>query len=213
MRNQSDQAGWEQDRPTALHEGYTDLMSGQIASVVTYLEMRQSPTGLRPRDSRDLTLRRVEKPDLNWYRDLFRSIGANWLWFSRLKMDDSQLRSILWDPLVLVYALEHEGKESGLLELDCRQPPEIEITFLGVTEELIGKGAGRFLLEQALTIGWSRKPERITVHTCSLDHPNALFFYLRAGFAAYKRAIEVSEDPRLTGVLPRSVAPNVPIIV
>jgi hypothetical protein len=50
------------------------------------------------------------------------------------------------------------------------------------------------------------------VHTCTLDHPDALAFYLRSGFHAYARRVEVADDPRLTGLIPRAVAAHVPII-
>ena len=53
---------------------------------------------------------------------------------------------------------------------------------------------------------------RVWVHTCTLDHPRALSFYLQAGFVAYERAVEVADDPRLTGEAPRTAAPHVPVI-
>ena len=52
----------------------------------------------------------------------------------------------------------------------------------------------------------------MTVHTCSLDHPAALPSYLRAGFVARGRAFESFPDPRLTGLLPRDVAPQLPLV-
>jgi hypothetical protein len=55
--------------------------------------------------------------------------------------------------------------------------------------------------------------ERVQVHTCSLDHPAALPAYLRAGFVAQRRAFESFPDPRLAGLLPRDVAPQIPLIV
>jgi hypothetical protein len=58
-----------------------------------------------------------------------------------------------------------------------------------------------------------REPiRRLFLHTCSLDHPAALPFYVRAGFVAYRRAIEVADDPRLYGALPLTAAPQIPII-
>jgi hypothetical protein len=51
---------------------------------------------------------------------------------------------------------------------------------------------------------------RLWVHTCSLDHPRALGFYLRSGFKPYKRAVEIADDPRLKGYLPLAAAPQMP---
>jgi hypothetical protein len=53
---------------------------------------------------------------------------------------------------------------------------------------------------------------RFWVHTCSLDHPAALNFYRRAGFVPYQRAVEVFDDPRVTGLLPPDSAPQIPLI-
>jgi hypothetical protein len=50
------------------------------------------------------------------------------------------------------------------------------------------------------------------VHTCNLDHPGALAFYVRTGFKPYQRQIEIADDPRLAGVLSRSAAPHVPVL-
>jgi GNAT superfamily N-acetyltransferase len=127
-------------------------------------------------------------------------------------MDDETLRHIVHDPAVDVFSLQTEGKDRGILELDRREMPDIELAFIGVIPDLIGKGAGRFLLAHALDIAWSHKPKRVHVHTCTIDHPHALGFYQRAGFVPYKRAIEIADDPRLDGTLPLDGAPQCPLI-
>ena len=194
-----------------LSDGYTEVPPGKLAAVVTYLQMLQPPARSDPA-SNDFELRRISSPDLAWYRSLFRKIGENWLWFSRLHMSDAELLAILGDPAVDVFVLTHAGIESGFLELDRRQFPDIELAFFGVVPELIGKGAGRFLIAQAIDIAWAHQPNRFWVHTCTLDHPRAVEFYMKSGFVPYKRSIEIADDPRLTGQLPRSAAPQVPLI-
>jgi hypothetical protein len=67
-------------------------------------------------------------------------------------------------------------------------------------------------MDAALRHAWRHQPSRVFLHTCTLDHPRALAFYLRNGFTAYKRAIEVAPDPRLTGDAPAHAAPHVPVI-
>jgi GNAT superfamily N-acetyltransferase len=99
-----------------------------------------------------------------------------------------------------------------LLEFDRRNFPDIELSFFGVTQELIGKGAGRTLLTHCLPLAWERKPQRVWLHTCTSDHPAALGFYMKFGFVPYKRAVEIDDDPRVTGEIPRSAAPHVPIV-
>lgn len=192
--------------------GYYDLPPGKIASLVTYLEMTEPPPPPSPSDSAGFALRRVERPDLAWYRDLFRRIGTDWLWFGRLVMTDDEVRAIIGHAEVEVYALSRGGRDEGLLELDCRLPPDIELAYFGVTPELTGQGAGRWLMQHALELAWRHRPRRFWVHTCTLDHPGALPFYIRSGFRPYRRAVEVADDPRLIGLAPRGSASWLPLI-
>ena len=192
--------------------GYYDLPDGKIASVVTYLEMTEPPPARPLPDVPGLALRRVEDPDLAWYRDLFRRIGTDWLWFGRLVMSDAEVRAILGHPAVDIYTLTINGRDEGLLELDRREPPDIELAYFGVTPALTGQGAGRWLMHRALDLAWRHRPRRFWVHTCTLDHPGALPFYVRSGFRPYRRAVEVADDPRLIGLAPRDSAAWLPLI-
>ena len=194
-----------------LPDGYSDVPAGKIAAVVTHLEMTELPA--LPSDPQGAwTLRRVETPALDWYRDLYRRVGKEWLWFSRMQMKDAELAAIVQAPLVEVYALEHDGSDEGLLELDFREAGQCEIGFFGVTAKLIGSGAGRWLMNRALELSWSRPIARLWVHTCTFDHPSALGFYQRAGFRPFRRQVEVADDPRLDGRARRDAARHVPVI-
>ena len=183
----------------------------ELAAVVTYLEMRQRPEPLVPPST--LSLRRIEQPVPDAYRRLFRRVGARWLWFSRLLLDDAALSAVLADPAVEVHAVvDPSGDQCGLLELDFRQEGECELAFVGLVPELAGQGHGRWLLTEALRLAWRDGIARVHVHTCSLDHPAALTAYRRAGFIPYRRAVERFADPRLIGALPRDCAPQVPLL-
>lgn len=196
----------------ALPTGYSAVPSGMLANVVTCLEMRQRP---KPRPAKPLeqplTLERIEKPDLADYRALFRAVGEDWLWFSRLAMPDEQLKAILHHPDVEVHVLTAGKRRLGLLELDFRQKGECELAFFGLVAEAIGQGAGRFLMDQAVAKAWAKPIERFWVHTCTFDHPGALGFYRRSGFVPFAFEVEVCADPRLSGHLPRQAAGHVPL--
>ena len=194
-----------------LPDGYSDVPAGKIAAVVTHLEMIERPA-LRPDPEGAWTLRRVSAPDLDWFRDLYRRVGEEYLWFSRLQMADAELAAIIRSPMVDVYALVHEERDEGLLELDCRDAGQCELAFFGVTADLIGGGAGRWLMNRALELAWARQVARVWVHTCTSDHPSALAFYQRSGFRPFRRQIEIADDPRLDGSAPRSAAKHVPIV-
>jgi GNAT superfamily N-acetyltransferase len=191
---------------------YQDVPAGKIAAVVTSLQMFEPPAPRSERSDLALTLERVQNPRLAWFRDLFRSVGENWIWFSRLAMTDAELAAIIHDPLVEVYVLKSGGTEAGLLELDFRVADECELSFFGLTASFIGTGAGRFLMNRAIARAWSRPIARLWVHTCTFDHPDALAFYLRSGFHPFRLQIELADDPRLTGLAPRTAAPHVPLI-
>lgn len=195
-----------------LPDGYIDVPAGKQAAVVTCLEMLARPEPRRERAAENWSLRRVENPDLEWYRALYRRVGQDWLWFSRLCMSDETLADILAAPGVEVYAFEVDGQPEGLLELDFRVKGECELAFFGLTATAQGTGAGRWLMNRALDRAWSQPIRRLWVHTCTFDHPDAVAFYRRSGFVAYKQQIEIADDPRLTGAMPRDAAPRFPVI-
>lgn len=193
-------------------DGYTPLPRGKIAAVVTLLEMTAPPAPMAERGTDGLTLEPARAPDVNWYRALFRRVGEEWLWFSRLALSDAALNAILEDPDVLVLVLKKDGTEVGFIELDARVPGEIELAFVGLVPDMVGSGAGRFMMNRALALAWARRPRRVHVHTCTHDRQGAVGFYLKAGFRPYASAVEVVDDPRLAGLLAREAAPHVPIV-
>lgn len=195
-----------------LDNGLYDVPPGKLATVVTHLEMR-APATLRPCVTPDgVTLKRFSAPDVAWYRDLYNRVGAqDWLWFSRLKLSDKAMAAVICDPQVAVYALMRDGQAEGLLELDFRQSGACELAYFGVTKTLIGTTASRFAMNEAITLAWAQPIQRFHVHTCTLDHPAALPFYIRSGFTPIRQQIEIEDDPRVTGSFPRDAGPHVPI--
>ena len=194
-----------------IPDGYTDLAPGKIASLVTYLEMLACPR-LADVSAIEMQLRQVRNAELDWYRALYRRVGAPWLWFSRLEMSDEQLAAVLHRSTTELFVCEHDGSEIGLAELDRSHSSGVEITSFALVPEAIGKGLGRPFMTQLLNRAWSNSATRVWLHTCTLDGPAALSFYIKCGFRPYKRAIEVADDPRLRGILPENAAPQVPII-
>ena len=187
------------------------LAPGELAAVVTYLEMRSPVAPEVPPSPLRLDHREKIGPDA--YRALFRAVGAPWLWFSRLLLGDDELAAILHDPAVALFAIvAPDGAEVGMLELDFRRPGECELAFLGLVPALAGQGHGRWLLAEAVARAWRPRIGRVHVHTCTLDHGAALAAYRRAGFTPCGRAVERFADPRLAGILAADCAPQVPLL-
>ena len=196
-----------------LRDGLYDVADGKIVAVVTYLEMLEKPPARPVPDLPDLSLHRFTAAGEHaLYRALFDRVGAPWLWFSRAAWSEREIAAVLTHPEIEIYALMRSGEPLGLLELDRRRMPEIELTFFGLATDLVGSGAGRWLMDRAIALAFAHAPSRFWVHTCTLDHPAALAFYQRSGFRPYKRAVEIASDPRLAGQLAPHHAPHHPVI-
>ena len=195
-----------------LKDGYHDLPDGKIAAIVTSLEMTVPPT-LRPEvESPSWTLHRLSAPTIEEYLALYRAVGTDWLWFTRLVTPPDLLRIDLDDPGVEVYRLETTDGDLGMLELDFREPETCELVYFGVTGGLIGGGAARWMMNRAIQRAWSQPIRRFWVHTCTLDHQGAPQFYVRSGFRPFRRQLEIADDPRLGGLAPADSAGHVPVI-
>ncbi len=195
-----------------LTSGTYDIAPGKVAMVVTHLEMTEQAKQRPVPEPEGVKLEQVGAT-LDWYRDIYRRVGGlEWLWFARIGMSDEKLSDILRDPRVEIFALIKDGVAEGLLELDYRIDGECELAYFGVTSVLLGSGAGRYLMNTAIRLAWEKPINRFHVHTCTLDHPEALGFYRRSGFTPYRQQIEIEDDPRLAGNLPMDAGRRVPII-
>jgi GNAT superfamily N-acetyltransferase len=195
-----------------LPNGYYDLPPGKLANVVTCLEMKSNPHAEPQALPAGFSLHRFDAEDLASFRTLFSKVGENLMWFSRAIMSDEKLKSILNDDDIESFGLFKDEMAMGILELDFRETPNCELSFFGLVPEAVGSGIGRALMNVAIAKAWSKPINRFWVHTCHFDHPNAMQFYQRSGFKAYKLMVEVHDDPRLQGKLPKSASPHVALI-
>ena len=160
-------------------------------TVVTYLEMTAAPDRALARAPSPLVeVRRAGRPTVSFYRYLYDTVGGPWTWVSRRQLDDAALEAEIRDPAVEVQVLWVDGVPAGYIELDFRQPTNVEVLYFGLIPDFIGQALGRFLLDWGIARAWSRHPRRLWVHTCDLDHPQALGLYQRAGFRPYDRQVE-----------------------
>jgi len=188
------------------------VADGELATIVTTLELTQRPP-LRPLPASRLRLVRWARPKPDKYRALFRRVGARWLWYSRLVIDEAALTAIIHDPAVQVFAaVDASGIEVGMVELDFRHGGDCTISYFALIPELAGQRLGRWLMAETLARAWLPGVTRVALNTCTLDHPSALNFYRAQGFVAVRRTIETFPDPRDLGLLPADAAPQAPFL-
>lgn len=193
-----------------LGEGFHNVRAGDLACVVTALEMREPPADLRrltPEDDVPIQLVRWKDCSPEKYRVLYKRVGGPWLWWARLVKTDAELVEILSDPRVQLYAVVDRARvEIGIVELDFRVEGECEIVFFGLIPGATGKGLGKWLMRKALGMAWIKGISRVWLHSCTTDDPRAVPFYMSRGFVPFARFVEVYRDPRLCGLYPEDAA-------
>jgi GNAT superfamily N-acetyltransferase len=164
---------------------------------VTYLEMTTRPAASSPPTPPvPYRIERVDNPSVPFYRFLYNTVGAPWLWHERRRTDDTTLASILADERLWLHVIYAEGEPAGYAELDERRTHEVQLAYFGIVPKYIGHRLGPALLRHATDDAWTRNPRRVWVHTCSLDHPKALPCYQQAGFTIYDKVVRRIRDPR-----------------
>lgn len=170
---------------------------GTLRVTITYLQMTRQPTGTPRRPPlKDLAVFRIKRPSLPFYRFLYNEVGKPWLWYERRAMADTDLKTILSNEKVHVYALYRGGEPAGYVELDYRQDNEVELAYFGLLPWHIGNGIGPWFLDWAVSTAWNDRPSRLIVNTCNLDHPKAIIVYQQAGFRPYRQDAVTIRDPR-----------------
>jgi GNAT superfamily N-acetyltransferase len=177
-----------------------------LDDTITYLEMHQRPQLPRVHPPLGkLALMQAEACTVSFYRYLYETVGTPWLWYERRLIDDAALAAVIHKPTTEIFVLYVGGVPAGYFELDTAAARDTELCYFGLVPEFIGRGFGPFLLQAAIDRAWERPIGRLWVHTRSFDHPKALGHYQRAGFTVYARRQLRFEDPRLRGILPRSL--------
>ncbi len=167
----------------------------QVPVRTWYLEMTAPPTEPAPPWLPEERIVRAIRPTVAFYRFLYNQVGAGHAWYDRVLMADDELSDILHDERVEVHVLWVGGVPAGYCELDGRKGGEVELAYFGILPEYRGRGYAPRLLQWAVCQAWSRKPERVWVHTCEFDAKAALPMYLRAGFIQYDDRIESQRVP------------------
>ena len=168
----------------------------RIPMVVTFLEMKAKPSALPPPQPKGkIAILKADNPPVHFYRYLYDTIGDRYFWVDRRKISHDRLAEIIHAPTNYLYVLYTDGNPAGMAELDLRKAGYCNISYFGLMPEAIGRRLGFFFLYHTCINGWLHPIQRLTINTCTLDHPRALPLYQRMGFTPYDRQERFVELP------------------
>ena len=141
--------------------------------------------GTKPSGDYSLNLMRPINFQLNKF--FYKNIGKKHNWVDRLIWTEKQWEEYTTNKNVKTYVLKIKEDIAGYFELISHPDQnEVEIAYLGLLEEYHNKKLGSYLLSSAIRNSFIENPKRVWVHTCSLDHKNALNNYLSRGMKIFK---------------------------
>ena len=130
----------------------------------------------------------IEPSDFQLNKFFYKNIGKSHHWVDRLVWGEKQWLDYVSDKKVKTYVLKDKDELAGYFELILHTDKnEVEIAYLGLLEEYQNQKLGSYLLSSAIKNSFLNKPKRVWVHTCSLDHKNALNNYISRGMKVFKK--------------------------
>ena len=156
-----------------------------------YLEinsLQDLKEGNKPSEYYSLTI--IDPIDFQLNKFFYKSIGKNHKWVDRLSWSEQKWINYVSLENVRTYVLKFKDDLVGFFELIFHSDKnEIEIAYFGILEEYQNKKLGSYLLSEAIKKSFQRNVNRVWVHTCSLDHKNALKNYISRGMKIFKTEI------------------------
>ena len=130
----------------------------------------------------------VESADFQLNKFFYKNVGKKYNWVDRLVWSEKKWIEYVSNPKIKTYVLKREQDLAGYFELIFHQDKnEVEIAYLGLLEEYLNQKLGSYLLSSAIKNSFKSNPKRVWVHTCSLDHKNALANYISRGMKIFKK--------------------------
>lgn len=143
-------------------------------------------------DFPDIAITRARKPLPELYRQCYRAVGEAFHWRDRWDWTDAEILKHLSDPAIHLFVATRTNRTNhadlaGWYELRrVTDDDSVEIAYFGIVSAEFGRGLGKHLLSSAVRDAWALSPKRVWLHTCTLDHPNALPNYVARGFTPYR---------------------------
>ncbi len=135
----------------------------------------------------DYVVELIKPKDFQLNKFFYKNIGKNCQWVDRLVWTNLDWSKYISEEKLFTYILKNKDEIAGYFELLFnKDKKEAEIVYFGILDEYFGKKLGGYLLSEAIKISFALGSQRIWVHTCSLDHKNALTNYLSRGMKIFK---------------------------
>ena len=152
----------------------------EINSITDLKDSKNSPEGY--------VVQLVQPSDFQLNKFFYKNIGKKHNWVDRLAWSEKQWTEYISNKKIKTYVLKKNEDLAGYFELIIHDDKkEVEIAYFGLLEEYQNKKLGSFLLSSAIKNSFFNKPNRVWVHTCSLDHKNALQNYISRGMKIFKK--------------------------
>ncbi len=153
----------------------------------TYLEIKSiKDLKIVEKPNDNCSLVQVDPPDIQLNKFLYKHIGKKYRWIDRLHWDQKKWSDYLNKPNIKTFVLKEKENLIGFFEQIIENNYDFEIAYFGILEEYFGKKYGKYLLSEAIKNSFFQNAQRVWVHTCSLDHKNALSNYQARGMKIFK---------------------------
>jgi GNAT superfamily N-acetyltransferase len=162
----------------------------EVAYTVTWLEMTGRPDSPWPHQPSGppASLLVADKPPGWYFLALYDAVGRDHAWEDMHSHAGQELEAWLADPAVTLHSLMRQGWPAGFFVLDGTEEGVVDIAYFGLVPQALGVGLGQFLLGTAIHTAWDQPgTQKLTVNTCTLDHPRALGLYQKMGFVPVRR--------------------------
>ena len=157
---------------------------------VTWLEMNACPDYDWPHLplGRTASLLKAESPPVWYFLSLYDAVGRDYAWEDIHEWEHQRIEDWLRNDRMSLYTLIEHGWPQGFFMLEDVRDGVCDLAYLGMVPEAVGRGLGQYLLRTAILTAWERpQTKKLTINTCTLDHPRALALYQKNGFIPVRR--------------------------
>ncbi len=162
----------------------------EVAYTITYLEMDACPEFDWPHlpPGSTAALLKAKTPPVWWFLTLYDAVGRDYAWEDIHTWEHAEIERWLGADQMSLYTLLDHGWPQGFFMLEEHPDNVTDLAYFGMVPEAVGHGLGQWLLKTAILTAWDRPhTKRLTVNTCTLDHPRALALYQKNGFTPIRR--------------------------